>query len=277
MSRDELQELAALYAVDLLEGDELLAFESELDRNPEAKRAVERYAETSDLLALTADEVEPPADLEERIMGMTDQSEEPLMASGGDADAAMETKVVGNSFSWIPWGLAAAFAITSLVLWNQRTDISQRLASLQAEYAHRVDSLLVSHLQEMNDLEAELRQLESDGALQNLRIAVLKSQLESAPNAQAVAVWNASQQSGRLTVSQLPALSSDQDYQLWIIDPAYESPVSAGVFNTNEEGTLEYAFSGSESIADIDAFALSLEAKGGSDTTPKGPIILMGN
>ncbi|MDQ8200343.1 anti-sigma factor [Pelagicoccus enzymogenes] len=302
MSRDELQELAALYAVDLLEGEELLAFERELAINPEARLAVERFTATSDVLALTAEEVEPPADLEDRIFSEIDSSEASASRPGlipmHIPPESPDTRASRSFSSWFPWGIAAAFAVTSLIFWVQRSEVADRFETLQSEYSEKVDallsehsrevnnleasftqrveSLLAEHSQELNSLEAEVEKLESQGALQNLRIAVLKSQLESAPNAQAVAVWNASRQTGRLTVSELPALSEDQDYQLWIIDPAYESPVSAGVFNTSDAGTLEYSFSGSESISTINAFALSLESKGGN-ASPQGPIVLVGN
>lgn len=278
MSRDELNELAALYAVDLLEGEELRLFEAELASNAEARVLLQRHSETADLIAFTADEVAPPADLEQRIFDQIEdlEKEVPFPVQDHSGTSESERKVVRGSFPWFPWGLAAVFALTSSVLWTQRAEIYQRFESLQAEYSLRVESLESEYGQQVASLESEVRQLESDGALQNLRISVLKSRLESAPNAQAVAVWNAAQQAGRLTVSELPALADNQDYQLWIIDPAYETPVSAGVFNTSADGTLEYSFSGSESISSINAFALSLESKGGN-ATPLGPIILVSN
>lgn len=316
MSRDELQELAALYAVDLLEGEELRKFEKELSVNPEARMAVEEYSQTADVIALTAEEVEPPADLEDRIFAQISERAE----VGSAAVAGGDSKVVRGGFAWMPWGVAACFAAASLVLWNQRSELSTRfetelaeqaalvaalrdeyteqsemlktqyaeqvetlrgdhldlVESLRGEYSEQIESLHARYGERIGSLVAEVQALESEGTMKNLRIAVLKSQVESAPDAQAVAIWNAAEQSGRLAVSGLPAVGVNQDYQLWIIDPAYESPISAGVFNTDSEGGFEYSFSGSESISTIDAFALSVESKGGNDA-PTGPIVLVGN
>lgn len=281
MNRDQLNEFAALYAMDLLEGEELREFERELAKSPAARSAVELYSETAGLVAFTAEEAEPPSDLEDRIMDQIQEADTVIFSTENTekAPGGAEDTVVSGRFSWIPWGIAAGLAVTSAVLWNQRVAISEEFQELQAKFFEQNESLETmrsDYSQQVAQLESEVEQLEQDGAIQNLRISVLKSKLESAPYAQAVAVWNAAQQSGRLTVSQLPAVGENQDYQLWIIDPAYETPVSAGVFNTNEDGELEFSFTGTEAISTINAFALSLETKGGN-SSPKGPIVLVSN
>ena len=99
--------------------------------------------------------------------------------------------------------------------------------------------------------------------------------LPDSPEAQAIAVWNPEAQEGLLTVANLPALPSDRDYQLWVIDPQYPIPVDGGVFTVEPaSGDAHLHFKPKEPIKQIAKFAVSLERKGG---VPKaeGPMVLI--
>ena len=107
------------------------------------------------------------------------------------------------------------------------------------------------------------------------RMASLASLLADSPEAQAIAVWNPAAQEGMLAVSNLPALPSDRDYQLWVIDPQYPIPVDGGVFTVEPaSGEAHLHFKPKEPIKQIAKFAVSLERKGG---VPKaeGPMVLI--
>jgi anti-sigma-K factor RskA len=145
----------------------------------------------------------------------------------------------------IPWSLAACFAIVcGLVVQN---NLSLR-----------------------NDLSSAIAQADLEG----IEVATLSSMMAVAPRAKAVAVWDGEHQEGVLTVSSLPALEPDKDYQLWIIDPRYENPVNGGVFSVSAQGETKIRFKPDQPIESISAFAVSLERKGG---VPKaeGPMVLI--
>jgi len=88
-------------------------------------------------------------------------------------------------------------------------------------------------------------------------------------------VWNPEHQSGLLTIEKLPAIADTQDYQIWVVDPAYPIPVDGGVFKPGADGRAVLTFKGDKPIKTVSAFAISLEKKGG---VPKaeGPILLLG-
>lgn len=241
MNREKLEELAALHALGMLEDEELRAFQEELRSSPEAQQLVGELTAAADSIAFSVDQVEPPAELGERILAALPEQ---LPAMEAKVSSPPTKGPVSIPFHWLPWSIAAALVVvcTSLVNTNQQ-------------------------------LHQEVALLERQSAIDSLRIAMLTSLVESSPNATGVAVWNTERQEGVLTIDQLPAAPADQDYQLWLIDPQYENPVSAGVFNPTPDGQFRYDFRASLPIASANVFAVSIEAKGGSET-PQGTIIL---
>ncbi len=249
MNREELAELAALYALGTLEGDDLRRFEQELRSNPAAVTALQEQEDNADLLAFLADPTPPTASLEEKIFSSLPEQR----PSNTNVRAKTpEPSAPTIAFNWLPWGIAAALAITCATFWVDRS----------------------AKLELIAEKDARIQNLEQESVLDNLRIAVLRSQLATAPLAQAVAVWDGERQEGKLSVADLPAVGPDQSYQLWIVDPAYEVPVDGGVFNTDETGSSSYTFSGNLPVSEINAFALSLEKAGGVPVR-EGPIVLV--
>ena len=68
MDHREAEELLGAYALDALEGDEASRLEEHLASCPEHAAAAAELRQAQSLLALTADDVEPPADLRVRIV-----------------------------------------------------------------------------------------------------------------------------------------------------------------------------------------------------------------
>ena len=92
----------------------------------------------------------------------------------------------------------------------------------------------------------------------------------------AYVVWDANGQNGEMRFDKLPPAGPGKDYQMWVIDPRYDSPVSAGIFSAGSGSDLEVDFKPSRPIAFAKNFALSVEQTGGS-AKPQGPIVLMSN
>ncbi len=119
-------------------------------------------------------------------------------------------------------------------------------------------------------------ELKSQGDLADFKITALASLLKNSPQALAVAVWDPSKQEGVLKVEKLPALLANQDYQLWIVDPQYLNPVDGGVFTVDPTtGERRMKFKAKQPVGAVNAFAVTLERKGG---VPKaeGPFVLLG-
>ena len=119
-------------------------------------------------------------------------------------------------------------------------------------------------------------ELKSQGDLADFKITALASMLKNSPQALAVAVWDPGKQEGVLKVEKLPALLANQDYQLWIVDPQYPNPVDGGVFTVDPKtGERRMKFKAKQPVGAVNAFAVTLEQKGGVPVA-KGPFVLLG-
>lgn len=291
------EELAALYVLDLLEGGELSAFEAELANDPALQALVRDLRDTTGSLALAVPTAVPSSELKARLLRQIQASTSPAPV------------VPFRPPSFLPWALAAGFA--ALTVWlgqsllttrkeAQSQQTESRLTQLALREARNrleaeriiLDRRLADSTRQLGDSQHQLadataaidaagrqlaalnQQLQVQGDLANLKIATLASMLGNSPQALAVAVWNPSRQEGVLTVEKLPVLPRDQDYQLWVVDPAYQNPVNGGVFTVDGEGVARVQFKADQPISAIKAFAVTRERKGG---VPKaeGPFVLL--
>lgn len=78
------------------------------------------------------------------------------------------------------------------------------------------------------------------------------------PAASAMVYWNTKDQTVMLDPVNLPAPPAGQQYQLWFIKDG--KPLDAGIFPMDAPGTMQLM----KKVADADAFAITLEPKGGS-------------
>jgi anti-sigma-K factor RskA len=274
MIDDRQEELASLHALGLLEGAELDQFLVELARSPELRRRVAELRVAASAMAHVAPEAEPPASLKARI----------LASAGRRISVEAPDKVVPFP-PWIPWAVAACLA--AAVAWTARRYAAERDANAaligQERIAQQALEETRGQLDEARRLVTEsshqvaelTTKLKDEGDLAHFKIATLASMLGNTPAAVAVAVWDPARAQGVLSVSKLPALATEKDYQLWVIDKQYPSPVSAGVFVVDPiSGEAHIVFKADKPVGSIAKFAVSLERKGGSPT-PEGPIVLI--
>jgi len=273
MISERHEELAALHALDLLEGAEKAAFVTELAANSGLRDLVRRLRASSTAFALTAPQIEPPAALRARVLAGESGS------APGSPSVALAKE--GPWLARLGWGLAAVLALGSAWLANQNVTLQRTaeelrleravtdLARQMAELRLKERSLLAERA--IADLANRLRRQED---LSRLKINALASLAGNSPEARAIAVWDPDRETGLLSVEKLPALASDQDYQLWIIDPAYKDPVNGGVFTVTDDGRAVLTFRPDQPVKAVAKFAVSLERKGG---VPKaeGPILLL--
>lgn len=182
----------------------------------------------------------------------------------------------------LPWGLAGGFALVAAFLGLRTISLRSEKAALQTErdLAQIAREMAEAQLGErtvlaekmISDLGRRLQRIED---LRRLKIAALVSLLGNAPDAKAIAVWDPEQQRGLLTVEKLPAIAAEQDYQIWVTDPQYPTPVDGGVFKPDATGRATLTFKTDTSIQQVSAFAISLEKKGGARKA-EGPLVLLG-
>lgn len=290
MIDENTQDLAALHALDLLTEPDRSVFERRLGPDPELRRLVDQLREAAVSPALAAPALAASPALRARILAS-------VAARTGSPAGTPDARAKAIPFpSWLGWGALAAAAALALIAFTLRLGQSHlasraRLAEDEARLAHaelrstlnqlsaeRILAAAQTKQWQLADTEtSRLRaELESRNRLSELRITSLAAQAGQPASPQGVAVWDPVAQQGVLTVSKLPALATDRDYQLWLVDPQYPTPVDGGVFTVDPRtGEARIVFKAGKPVRDASAFAISLERKGGVPVA-EGPVVLVG-
>ena len=96
---------------------------------------------------------------------------------------------------------------------------------------------------------------------------------QKAPQGNLLVFWNAQTQQIAVSVKSLPALPADKQYQLWSL--VNGKPVDAGVFDASNGSTLLQRLN--RSIGRADAFAVTVEKRGGSPTPNMATLLALAN
>ena len=134
-----------------------------------------------------------------------------------------------------------------------------------------------------DSLKTEMRQLRGQQMADQQRLAVLQRagmrviQLrgnEKSPNSDILVYWNTRTQQVSVDVKSLPKLPADQQYQLWSL--VGDKPVNAGVFESSPITSANRPVQMlNGSIARADAFAVTVEKRGGSPTPTLSTLLAM--
>jgi anti-sigma-K factor RskA len=281
-----MQEQAAAYALGALDENETMAFEVSLRVDPELRALVRELRSVTEALAGTVPALEPPAAVKARLLLEIEPPqpaapkrtpERPISTpASAPVGAPIGVPVSRPANPWIPWAIAAALALVSLAfLWQ-----SAGLRSQLAAQANRINELTASAelaRSETSDLRRAVAKLRESNRLASFRIALLDSLLAASPKTIAVSVWDNERQDGVFIVRNLKPLPSDKDYQLWIIDPKYPSPVDAGVFQVDAKGNVRRDFRAKLPIQAANQFAVTIEQKGGAAVPNTKAMVLAGS
>lgn len=277
-------------------------FQTRLDTDAELRAHVEALREDIALLAYAAPPVEPPPALKVNILAAIRSGRLAVTEAQTTGAAPRAAQSSGATKStWLPWAVAAGFAIFAGILWTNNQslleesrelatqtaiseDLFQQLAELERTQRTSAEALHASEkqvtelatrnadLSTQNDtLDQQLAALLERSALAEMKVATLTSQIDATYLASIA--WSQDDQSGILHVRRLPAAERDQDYQLWVLDKNQAAPVSAGVFRVAEDGSATIEFAPTQDVSPDSSFAISLEKSGGSES-PEGPIVL---
>ncbi len=270
MSPEEREELASLYVLGALEGDELAVFERELAGHPELAVLVTELERASTILATSVPQHKAPEGMRQSVFQRIRSQADP-------------PESVRFSFGWVPWAIAASLAICSVLLWNEKSRLSaaiagvekenqslvRLIASLDAERV-RLESRVSTLEKEKENLHVRIASLEERDPLREIQPVTLTAQ-PGAPTAEVMALWDPYRRAGALH-AKLPEPAPDKDYQLWIITPESKQPVDAGVIPAFSDCLT---FTATRPVKQVAALAISVEPKGGS-TSPRGPVIFLG-
>jgi anti-sigma-K factor RskA len=258
---DELSALLPAYALGASTPEEAARVRELLVRCPDGRRELAEYAHLADTLAETVTPVAPPpslrASLLAKVAASAETSAPPAPAPVHIQARAPQTVVpfpaqpAPQPKRAFPWRLVAAAAVAIVVLsnvyWASSLSATQeRLAALEQQQGDVVTLL-------------------SGDTVQRL---VLTSSSSAEPLA--VVLWDPDQETATLVTDQLPPLTADLTYQLWLIGDA--GPVSAGLFRTNDARQAAFVFDTIDGISAYAAVGISVEPASGSPAPTTDPL-----
>ncbi len=277
IDREKLQELAALYALGALEGEEREAFESLLQaKNPDALAELATMQQVIDLLPHSVEPVTPPEDLKADLMRkIADSSADTattttakVATSTSQPKNVQKESAVTSTLFWkkMTWGLAVAGAAAFLVGFIYVKDLQSQLQQLrkQVEISQQVIQTLQSEVQQKNEYLAVIQDA-------HLRVIDVKG-LDALPQGTGKVLLSPKNKKGVFIAENLQQPAPDKDYQLWMLKG--NQPIDAGILK-NEDGQYVAHFKVDFSLESLSAFAVTIEPKGGVPQ-PTGTMILLG-
>jgi anti-sigma-K factor RskA len=256
------------YVLGMATDEEIAEVERLINEYPEVQKAVDDFADSVEQQAV-ANAVVPPPGIKTKIMQSLS-----LDGAPGFGVAAMplleehETPVRSLKF----WKVAAAASVLALVVssvlniyfYNRYSDTSQRYQALLSEK----NSLQASnnvYQTKLNDWQLAAQMMANPG--------ILKVTLAAVPgkdnSLMTTVLWDKSTKDVYLLRNKLPAPSPDKQYQLWALVDG--KPVDAGILDPSCDGACRM-----KNIPRAQAFAVTLEKKGGSPTPTMEQMFVMG-
>jgi len=251
------------YVLGVATREEAQEVEAMAAQHPQVKKEIEEIRKVLEGYS-EAHSKTPPAHLKNKILGAIDELEENENKGSGRV-IEMDTRKSGTS-RWL-----AAASIALLILsgalnvfqYNKLNEANTKIAALESEKSVLAD--------EFNTLKANYTQKENDLAIlsnPNNKTVLMKG-VEKQPDALASVYWNSQTKETFLAVNSLPVPPPDKQYQLWAIVDG--KPVDMGVFDVTDSLQKMKPIEGAQ------AFAVTLEKKGGSPTPTLEEMYVVGN
>jgi anti-sigma-K factor RskA len=269
MTHDELHELTGGYVLGALSDAERQAFEAHLATCAVCAAEVKALRGVAHSLAYAVPQRDLPPALRERVLHAA-------VADGrAGARVADFTPVIKATpaRSTLPSWLAIAASIAAVALGLYAMTLRQRIEALQdrlREATVRAEDLS-RQAQVAHAVADQAKEASAVLAASDVRRFDLAGQ-KTAPGATGRGYWSPSRDRLVFTASNLPALATGRQYQLWVVPPgAGSSPVSAGLLPLESDGGVTLA---ALTIDQVGAVAVSEEPLGGSAVP--STIVLLG-
>jgi anti-sigma-K factor RskA len=253
---DDLEELAAVFAVEALPSEEYAEYVEHLRVCRVCRSLAGQFQRATDALPDILAVETPSPDLKQRVLAQA-RSDMERFAPGAPATPAPEG-LRPLRWRWPTWlspipataVAVLAVAVAGLLSWNLAL---QQKASSQERYL----------LERQEVIDA----LASGGQVFHI------PGTDAAPQATGVLVQEPGSERSILIVAGLPSLPSEMGYQVWLIRDEGAVPLGAGTFSITDADAQLVDVSAAFSAAD--AIGVSVEPAEGS-TAPTGDIVLLG-
>ena len=282
--RESLQDLAADYALGLLDAEQTAAFEQELAQSPGLQFVVREYREALAILPATADAPSPAPGLRERVLariagvGLVGEGPAPHSGEGPaprsieDAPSLRDTREtevapVRRGGTPIPIWIALAASVTAAAGLGYQWRTAMQAGAAGAARETALHTTIDSVGRQLAAREATLAAILAPG----VELHLLKS--TGAPEPGIEFFWNKKLHQGLLYGFNLPASAKGRTYQLWMIEDG--KPVPSVTFAAGSDGRpLVDKITMPVDVSGVQALAVTDEPTGGSPA-PTTPILLL--
>jgi anti-sigma-K factor RskA len=255
------------YVLGLSSSEEKVEFEKMCALYPEvlaARKAFELMLEKHAL----ENAITLPEEIRQKVMAVIESGNN-LSSSAKVITMSPDDKIQGQKFNWIKYVAAACFILLAgSIFWN--ISLYNKKKQIERDYSQIQDTLRNSNVR--------LAQLEHDAKIlqqnPNIKMAAMHGTAIS-PASYATVYWDTTSKDVYLMVNNLPVPASDKQYQLWALLDG--KPIDMGVIDMNDVvvGKKGLLFQ-MKNAQDAQAFAISLEKKGGSPTPTMEALYVMG-
>lgn len=237
------------YAIGLLNPAEMQEVEQIAATNPAVKKQLKEEVETMSTFSKVYS-MQPPAHLREQV----------LKAALGQNTEQEETPVKAAPTNWAKIGMVAAsvlFLVSTGFNYRQYQNLEEMSQALS------ISQIKMAQLETKNEvMVARYESLENNYSLltdPSTTQFVMKGVEGRDPALRADVFWHSESEMVYLNIQNLPAAPPNKVYQLWALKDG--KPIDMGIFDSPEELQMQKL----GVIAGADAFAVTLEPKGGSE------------
>ena len=251
LSREELFELAAAYALGATTPEETAAMEAALPASPELAAEVASFREVAAEMA-RLQPVVPSAATRSRLFERVHGDRRPTVLPGDAPRTRWQDR--GRYLAAASILVVAALGAESIVLANRAREADRARQDVEARLAHREETLNT------------LLHAEKDLLVVHLKAA----DTVRGPGIQFF--WNEKQRAGVAHAFRLPPAPANRAYQLWAIVDGH--PTSMKVFNSDPDGhALVEGLEMPPSARGVTLIAVTLEPAGGSPQPTTQPFL----
>ena len=269
------QEDLALYAMQLLDAEEIRGLQQHLAECAECARALGEVSGDLAAIALTADMHTPPDEARARLLKQVEREHKvvPIQASPAEVTLAgfgrkyQEDQQKKRSgilvvFPYLGWAAAAAMLFVYVSQVNQRGSLQQTLDARNGE---------IVRLTAVADRAQQLMDVMNDASA--VKVSLSKAGGKPAPMGRATYL----PERGALVfvASNMEPLPPAKTYELWVIPANGTAPVPAGTFHPDAKGNANLVLPKIPVNVAAKAFGITIENEGGSQT-PTLPIVMAG-
>ncbi|ADV82254.1 anti-sigma factor [Terriglobus saanensis] len=286
----------ALYAMQLLEPEEMRAVEAFLATSAEAREELARTSGDLAAFALSAEAHEPPAAARQRLLKQVAREKKAVPFAAFDSNVDRQTAaptqifrslesdsfetgrgsferderfedpkrgVFGLVFPWVGWGAAAALALFSLSIYKERDSLREKVGTQAAALSTASESTERAQLV-----------LDTIVSASTQRFTLTKTDVK--PPSTGRVLYLAARGSLVFQGSNLDPLPAEKTYELWLI-PSGEGgqPIPAGTFKPDQRGYASVILSDLPKGIVASKFGVTIEEDGGAQT-PTIPIVMIG-